>query len=83
MQYKCIFPKVENIQTVLLATVLHGTPSTIGSTLVPTTTAATETLSNVSTNSEAIKKEDLATMFELFIKAIQQKTTEPKTPRQL
>jgi hypothetical protein len=56
--------------------VLHGTPSTIGSTLVPTSTAATETISN------AIKKEDLATMFKSFIKVFQQKTTKSKTLRQ-
>jgi hypothetical protein len=39
-------------------------------------------MSNVLTNSEAIKKEDLSAMFESFIKAIQQKTTEPEAPRQ-
>jgi hypothetical protein len=63
--------------------VLHGTPLTVGSTLALTTTVANKTMSNVSTNSKVIKKEDLAAMFESFIKVIQQKTTEPQTPRQL
>jgi hypothetical protein len=63
--------------------VLHGMTSTIGSTSLPTITAAAEAMTNTSTNSEATKKEDLATMFKSFIKVLQQKTPESDTPRQL
>jgi hypothetical protein len=46
------------------------------------TTTATETMSNILTSNEAIKKEDLAAMFESFIKVFQQKPPESNTLRQ-
>jgi hypothetical protein len=61
--------------------VLHGTPSTIGLMSVLTTSAAAKTMTNTSTNNEAIKKEDLAAMFESFIKVFQQQTTDAKALR--
>jgi hypothetical protein len=62
--------------------VLHRMTSTIGSTLLLTITTTTKTMTNTLTNSEAIKKEDLAAMFESFIKVFQQKTPKSNTPRQ-